>query len=607
MAIKKGYKQTEIGIIPEDWEVKCVKEIFVFLSTATYSRSQLGNTGKIQCLHYGDIHIKYNNFVDFNKIELPKILNQRNTKYALLQDGDIVMADASEDYVGLCKSIEIKNIKETKAISGLHTILLREKGKEFANGFKGFLFDIFFVRKQLVDLATGMKVFGVSKKNLESILLPIPTFPEQTAIATVLSDTDALITALDKLIVKKKLIKQGAMQQLLTGKKRLSGFSGKWVEKKLGEIGEIGRGRVISHNEISKSTGNKYPVYSSQTQDNGIMGYIDTYDFEGEYLTWTTDGVYAGKVFYRTGKFNCTNVCGIIKLKNDYTPFVAYLLDTITPQYVSKNLANPKLMNDVMKSILIPLPEYDVQVYIATILSDMDAEIAALETKRDKYKQIKSGMMQELLTGKIRLIKNVQQEQTVELKPKKINHNDQINEAVVISFLVYKFGTKTYPLSRYRYTKYAYLLHRQVEHEAKGFLKHAAGPYKSENRYKGGEGIALKNQYISKVPNPQSGKDAFVVNEHIEKALSYFYEWYGTNIQQWIEQFRYYKNDDLEVLTTVDESICDLEKQNKLINIDSIKEYIRSIPQWRAKLDKACFNDFNIQEAINKSYQLFGE
>ena len=135
------------------------------------------------------------------------------------------------------------------------------------------------------------------------------------------------------------------------------------------------------------------------------MGYIDTYDFEGEYITWTTDGVNAGTPFYRTGKFNCTNVCGTIKLKNDNPQFVAYLLGREMPKYVSRNLANPKLMNDVVKKIEIKVPKsVEEQAAIAQILSDMDAEIEALEQKLDKYRMIKQGMMQELLTGKMRLI-----------------------------------------------------------------------------------------------------------------------------------------------------------------------------------------------------------
>ena len=134
------------------------------------------------------------------------------------------------------------------------------------------------------------------------------------------------------------------------------------------------------------------------------MGYIDTYDFEGEYVTWTTDGEKAGTIFHRTGKFNCTNVCGTIKLYVDNPKFISYILGIISPKHVSRNLANPKLMNEPMKNIEIPLPPLSEQERIATILSDMDAEIEALEQQLGKARHIKQGMMQELLTGRTRLV-----------------------------------------------------------------------------------------------------------------------------------------------------------------------------------------------------------
>ncbi len=425
------YKHTEFGLIPEDWEVKRADEIFRSLSTATYTRAELGTEGEIQCLHYGDIHSLFNEFVDFSYIELPKVIEKRVKNYSLLQDGDIVMADASEDYVGLCKSVEIKNIRNKKAISGLHTILLREKNSVYENGFKGYLFLIPEVRKQLIELATGMKVYGVSKKNLGQVLLPIPSKPEQ--------------------------------------------------------------------------------------------------------------------------------------------------------------------------------------ITIAQILTDMANEISQLEGDRNKYERIKAGMMQQLLTGKIRLTGSGQttiipeQTKTVELNSKKQTHTGQINEAVVISFLVNKFSSVQYPLSRFRYTKFTYLLHRQYEHVACGFKKHAAGPYKPENRYKGPENIAIKNKYITKVENSKSGKDAFITNVNIAQALNYFNEWYGSEIQEWIEQFRFYKNDDLEVLTTVDESICDLNCKGADIFVTTIKNYIASIPQWKHKLTKSCFSDLNIERMIRKSNELFSQ
>lgn len=178
-----------------------------------------------------------------------------------------------------------------------------------------------------------------------------------------------------------------------------------WAVKTIGEIADVGRGRVISQHEIDESLNSPYPVYSSQTANSGIMGYIDTYDFEGEYITWTTDGVNAGTVFYRSGRFNCTNVCGTIKLTTQRYDvfFVSKALGAIASKYVSRNLANPKLMNNVMKKISVPLPPLSEQRAIAEVLSDVDALIAALDRLIAKKRAIKQGAMQQLLTGKTRL------------------------------------------------------------------------------------------------------------------------------------------------------------------------------------------------------------
>ena len=138
----------------------------------------------------------------------------------------------------------------------------------------------------------------------------------------------------------------------------------KWDFVKIGDIFDSGRGRVINKNYIKANKG-EYPVYSSQTTNNGIFGNIKTYDFNGEYLTWTTDGANAGKVFYRNGKFNCTNVCGTLKLKDKFIgkidlEYIAPVLDAITENFVIK-VGNPKLMNKEVERIKIPLPPIEVQ------------------------------------------------------------------------------------------------------------------------------------------------------------------------------------------------------------------------------------------------------
>jgi type I restriction enzyme S subunit len=177
-----------------------------------------------------------------------------------------------------------------------------------------------------------------------------------------------------------------------------------WTTERVGDFAILGRGRVISHNEIRKSITQRYPVYSSQTSQKGLMGSIDTYDFDGEYVTWTTDGVNAGSVFYRNGRFNCTNVCGTIKTRKGVDPkFLSLILNQHTFQYVSRNLANPKLMNGVMASIKLPLPSHTEQRAIANALSDIDALIESLDRLIAKKRAVKQGAMQQLLTGRKRL------------------------------------------------------------------------------------------------------------------------------------------------------------------------------------------------------------
>lgn len=221
---KEGYKQTEIGIIPKDWEVMTYGNIFNFLSTATYSRSDLSKDKDVLYVHYGDIHTKFENFLDPNKIQLPSIELSKAKKYSLIENGDLLMADASEDYEGICKSVEVKNLDDKKAISGLHTFLLRDNNEIFVDGFRGFISSNKIVKSQFDKLATGLKVYGVSKTNLKLVSIPVPPKNEQKAIAQILSDMDAEIEALENKRDKYKAIKQGMMQELLTGKTRLLNY-----------------------------------------------------------------------------------------------------------------------------------------------------------------------------------------------------------------------------------------------------------------------------------------------------------------------------------------------------------------------------------------------
>ncbi len=158
--------------------------------------------------------------------------------------------------------------------------------------------------------------------------------------------------------------------------------------KRIDELCTITRGRVMSKDYIRDNVG-QYPVYSSQTENNGELGKISTYDFEGEYLTWTTDGANAGSVFYRNGKFSVTNVCGLLKVKVDEitTKYLYHILSITAPKYVNKGMGNPKLMSNVMARIKVPLPPLSIQSEIVHILDSftlLTAELTAELTARQK-------------------------------------------------------------------------------------------------------------------------------------------------------------------------------------------------------------------------------
>ena len=206
----------------------------------------------------------------------------------------------------------------------------------------------------------------------------------------------------------------------------------------------------------------------------------------------------------------------------------------------------------------------------------------------------------ELLTGRIRLVKP--EAKSAESQKK---HNWTIDEAVIVSTLVNKFSTEQYPLGRKRYTKISYLFHRYVDGNAEGYLKMAAGPYNPKTKYGGVETIARKNGYIK---DHKSGPlIGFIGADNILQALDYFNKWYGEDALQWLEQFRYEKNDTLELWATVDMAVQDLHKTQKDITVENVKAIIKNNKEWKAKLKREVFSDDNIAEAISKTQQLFAE
>ena len=233
---------------------------------------------------------------------------------------------------------------------------------------------------------------SITLEDLFKFELYVPNINEQNKVAKTLELLDRKIELQSKKIEDLKLFKKGLIHQMKKS-------NNNWSEYKISEIFKITRGVVIPKTDLldNKTTEYQYPVYSSQTSNNGILGYDTKFDFDGKYLTWTTDGANAGKVFYRNGKFRCTNVCGV--LYNDNNKYVdeltAELLNYETPKHVSY-VGNPKLMNNVMGDIKIFLPDSNESDRVSNILLIINNKVLLETDKLNKLNKLKKGLMQKM-------------------------------------------------------------------------------------------------------------------------------------------------------------------------------------------------------------------
>ena len=371
-----------------EWENCKVSELLDFYSTNSLSWDKLEyGTNAIQNLHYGLIHVGLPTMVDLDNDKLPNIVSGNTPKnYELCQEGDIAFADASEDTNEVAKAVEFYNLNGKDVICGLHTIHGRDNQNKTIVGYKGYAFSSMAFHQQIRRIAQGTKIYSINNKNFSECYIGIPSKREQKKIATLLRLIDERISTQNKIIEDLKKLKSAISKKLLD--------NDRWTTYKIQDIAKIGRGRVICSAEIERQKHPLYPVYSSQTSNDGIMGYLDDYMFDGEYITWTTDGANAGTVFYRKGKFNCTNVCGTLKIQPKYDCyFVSLVLQQATQKYVSFNLANPKLMNNIMASIKIKMPDIEIQKQLSKIFQTLDSCILVHQRTCDMYSREKQYLL----------------------------------------------------------------------------------------------------------------------------------------------------------------------------------------------------------------------
>jgi type I restriction enzyme S subunit len=422
MEVKAGYRQTEVGVIPEDWTVESVQNIGhiktgpfgTILKASEYS---VGEGTPLICMRdIGDGTLQ----VDDHTPLVPPSVVKRLPEY-LLNGGDIVFGRK-----GAINRSALVTENQTGWFLGTDGIRIRPT-KSFHSPYISYQFQRKEIQSWLLRHATGTTMPSLNPEMLRRLSLPFPPLPEQRAIATALSDVDALITSLDKLIAKKRDIKQAAMQELLTGKRRLPGFREEWNVKQLGEMGDISGAGVDK-----KCRQEEVPVR--------LVNYLDVYRrdflFSKDFNHWVTArpdqtihcDVKKGDVFF-TPSSETQDDIGVSAVAMEDIPDAVYSYhivrfrlrdewDLLFRAYAFKTKAfldeaqrqcegsgtRYTISLGKFRNMTVQVPSIAEQRTIAIVLSDMDADLTALEQKRDKTKAIKQGMMQELLTGRIRLV-----------------------------------------------------------------------------------------------------------------------------------------------------------------------------------------------------------
>ena len=384
---RPSFKQTELGLIPDDWEVSSIgSEFSIQLGKMLDAEKNVG----VPKPFLG------NRAVQWGCIDTSDIGTIRMTPYDLqryrLRCGDLLVCEGGE--VGRA-AIWDAQLEECYYQKALHR--LRPKRGYNTKLMLNFL-QRFSVNGLLTNFVTQTSIAHLPKDKFETVPIPCPpTSTEQDAIADALSDADALIESLEQLIVKKHQIKQGAMQKLLTGKKRLPGFKGKWELKRLGDLLTIAHGK--SQHSVADRNG-IYPVLAS----GGQIGTANRFLYDKPSVLIGRKGTIDKPQFVDVPFWSVdTLFYSIIHEPND-AKFLFYRFCLIDWMQHNEASGVPSLNARTIERIEIGIPQQHEQSAIAVALSDMDTGIATLEAKLTKAHQVKQGMMQELLTGRIRLV-----------------------------------------------------------------------------------------------------------------------------------------------------------------------------------------------------------
>ena len=389
--IPPGYKPTEVGVIPEDWDVRKLSEV----SRKITDGDHVTPMRTVQGYYLLSARNVLNGRIDVSDVDYVGFAEyQRMKQRCGPEAGDVLISCSGT--IGRVTVVPI----------GFECVLVRSAAlakidPELANG----VFLQFWLQGSRAQWQIASSVNQGAQPNLflnhiERLLCPKPPLPEQSAIATALSDVDALLAGLDQLITKKRDLKQAAMQQLLTGQTRLPGFYGEWEVKRLGDVVQIKKGQLITSStlkqgEIPAIAGGKQPAYFHAAANRF-----------GRTVTISASGASAGYVAIYDQPIFASDCSTISESESYCLEFIFYqlLCKQQTIYKAQTGGAQPHVHAKDLNPFLFPVPPLSEQTAIAQVLTDMDAELSGLEQRRDKTRALKQAMMQELLTGRTRLI-----------------------------------------------------------------------------------------------------------------------------------------------------------------------------------------------------------
>lgn len=420
--MKPGYKQTEVGVIPEEWEVRTLGSLttlltngFVGTATTAYVESDDG------VLYIQGYNVQENGF-NFHGIKRVSTAFHARNKKSCLQTGDLLTIQTGDIGVTTVVPPEL-------AGANCHALIISRLSKQDSDpGYYCQYFNSERGRVAFKEIETGTTMKHLNGGDMKRLFLPSPPVEEQHVIAAALSDMDALLGGLDRLIAKKRDLKQSAMQQLLTGQTRLSGFHDEWEVKRLGELGSIyggltgktkadfGEGsaryitfmNVMSNVIIDCGTFEQVQVSATESQNRAMKGDLF---FNGSSET-PEEVAMCAVLLDEVRDVYLNSFCFGFRFRDGAKAnglFLAYYLRSREGRELMKSLAQGSTRYNLSKVALLKtplrLPDLPEQIAIAEVLTDMDAELAALEQRREKTRALKQGMMQELLTGRTRLVR----------------------------------------------------------------------------------------------------------------------------------------------------------------------------------------------------------